>query len=78
MVSRPRPSRAGPAIRRKIRVQCWCCWACGFGRSQNAKQLLLCAHDAAREGWLLLAAAHNLRKLHGKTGVSGLETLATA
>jgi hypothetical protein len=45
---------------------------------QNAKQLLLRGHDAARNEWLLLAACHDLRKLHGKIGVSGLGALATA
>lgn len=45
---------------------------------QNAKQLLLRGHDAARNEWLLLAACHDFRKLHGKVGVSGLGTLATA
>lgn len=45
---------------------------------QNAKQLLLRGHTAARDEWLLLAACHDLRKLHGKIGVSGLGTLATA
>lgn len=45
---------------------------------QNAKQILLRGHDAARDEWLLLAACHNLRKLHGKVGISGLGALATA
>ena len=33
---------------------------------------------AARDEWLLLAACHDFRKLHGKIGVSGLGALATA
>ncbi len=45
---------------------------------QNAKRLLLRGHDAARDEWLLLAACHNVRKLHGKIGVNGLGALATA
>jgi transposase len=45
---------------------------------QNAKQLLLRGLDSARGEWLLLAACHNLRKLHGFTGVSGLAALAVA
>lgn len=45
---------------------------------QNGKQLLLRGRAAARDEWLLLAATHNLRKLHGKIGVSGLGALATA
>jgi transposase len=45
---------------------------------QNAKQLLLRGHDAARNEWLLLAACHDFRKLHGTIGVSGLGALATA
>jgi transposase len=45
---------------------------------QNAKQLLLRGHEAARNEWLLLAACHDFRKLHGKIGVSGLGALASA
>lgn len=44
---------------------------------QNAKQLLLRGLDGARGEWLLLAACHNLRKLHGKVGTDGLVALAT-
>lgn len=44
---------------------------------QNAKRLLLRGREAARDEWLLLAACHDFRKLHGKIGVSGLGTLAT-
>ncbi|MCV7323021.1 IS1182 family transposase [Mycobacterium intracellulare] len=43
---------------------------------QNAKHLLLRGLDQARGEWLLLAACHNLRKLHGHIGVSGLAVLA--
>ena len=45
---------------------------------QNAKQLLLRGIDGARGEWLLLAACHNLRKLHGHVGTDGLAALATA
>jgi hypothetical protein len=45
---------------------------------QNAKQLLLRGKQQARQEWLLLAACHNLRRLHGKIGISGLEALTTA
>jgi transposase len=45
---------------------------------QNGKQLLLRGHAAARDEWLLLAACHDFRKLHGKVGVSGLAALTTA
>jgi transposase len=45
---------------------------------QNAKQLLLRGLDGARGEWLLLAACHNLRKLHGKIGTDGLAGLATS
>lgn len=45
---------------------------------QNAKQLLLRGIDGARGEWLLLAACHNLRKLHGHIGVAGLNRLAPA
>jgi hypothetical protein len=44
---------------------------------QNAKQLLLRGIDGAKGEWLLLAACHNLRKLHGVIGTDGLTTLAT-
>jgi transposase len=45
---------------------------------QNGKRLLLRGREAARDEWLLLAACHDLRKLHGKIGVTGLGALATA
>ncbi|UVO14915.1 IS1182 family transposase [Mycobacterium sp. SVM_VP21] len=45
---------------------------------QNAKHLLLRGFDQARGEWLLLAACHNLRKLHGHIGVHGLAGLATS
>lgn len=45
---------------------------------QNAKQLLLRGLNQARGEWLLLAACHNLRKLHGHIGTDGLGNLATS
>jgi len=45
---------------------------------QNAKQLLLRGLDGAQGEWLLLAGCHNLRKLHGHAGITGLHALATA
>lgn len=45
---------------------------------QNAKQLLLRGLDQARGEWLLLAACHNLRKLHGHIGITGLAALPTS
>jgi hypothetical protein len=45
---------------------------------QNAKHLLRRGLDCARDEWLLLAACHNLRKLHAHTGVQGLADLSTA
>jgi transposase len=45
---------------------------------QNGKQLLLRGLDGARGEWLLLAACHNLRKLHRQVGTSGLGALATS
>ena len=42
---------------------------------QNAKQLRLRGLDQARGEWLLLAACHNLRKLHGHIGITGLAAL---
>ena len=41
---------------------------------ENAKQLLLRGLDGARGEWLLLAACHHLRKLHGPIGLAGLTT----
>jgi Transposase DDE domain len=43
---------------------------------QNAKHLLLRGFEQARGEWLLLAACHNLRKLHGHIGIHGLAGLA--
>ena len=43
---------------------------------QNAKHLLLHGLNQARGEWLLLATCHNLRKLHGFVGVTGLAALA--
>jgi len=48
---------------------------------QNAKHLLLRGLEQAKGEWLLLAACHNLRKLHTNLGVeslAGLAGLATA
>lgn len=45
---------------------------------QNGKQVLLRGLDQARGEWLLLAACHNLRKLHGTIGADGLAGLATS
>ena len=45
---------------------------------QNGKQLLIRGLDAARGEWLLLAACHNLRKLHGHIGATGLGGLQIA
>lgn len=45
---------------------------------QNSKQLLLRGLDGARGEWLLLAACHNLRKLHQEVGTGGLRALATS
>ncbi|MFV9455566.1 transposase [Rhodococcus sp. NM-2] len=42
---------------------------------QNAKHLLLRGLDQTRGEWLLLAACHNLRKLHSAVGVHGLAAL---
>ena len=45
---------------------------------QNAKHLLLRGLDQARGEWLLLAACHNLRKLHGHIGITGLAALSAS
>jgi hypothetical protein len=71
---RTKPGRAAYARRKAIVEPV-------FGQMhtlQNAQQLLLRGLDAARGEWLLLAACHNLRKLHGHTGVQGLADLTTA
>ncbi len=44
----------------------------------DAKRLLLRGPDGARGEWQLLAACHNLGKLHRKVGVAGLATLSPA
>ena len=44
----------------------------------QGKHVLLRGLDNARQEWHLLAACHNLRKLHGHLGVAGLETLQPA
>jgi transposase len=70
---RTKPGRAAYARRKAIVEPV-------FGQMatlQNAKHLLLRGLDAARDEWLLLAACHNLRKLHGHTGVHGLAGLST-
>jgi hypothetical protein len=45
---------------------------------QNGIHLLLRGIDGARGEWLLLAACHNLRKLHTRIGTDGLAALATS
>ncbi len=45
---------------------------------QNAKHLLLRGLEQAKGEWLLLAACHNPRKLHGHIAVTGLQALATS
>lgn len=44
----------------------------------QGKHVLLRGLDKARSEWELLATCHNLRKLHGHLGVTGLGTLRTA
>ena len=46
-----------------------------MGTLQNGKHLLLRGLDGAKGEWLLLAACHNLRKLHRHVGISGLAGL---
>lgn len=45
---------------------------------QGGKQVLLRGLDAADAEWALLAACHNLRKLFGHTGTTGLPALASS
>lgn len=49
-----------------------------MGTLQDAKQLLLRGLDGAKGEWLLLAACHNLRKLHRNIGIHGLQALTTS
>jgi transposase len=49
-----------------------------MGTLQDAKQLLLRGLDGAKGEWLLLAACHNLRKLHRNIGIHGLRALTTS
>ena len=44
---------------------------------QNAKYLLLRGLDGAKGEWLMLAACHNLRKLHNYIGIDGLAAVKT-
>ena len=44
----------------------------------QGKHVLLRGLDNARQEWRLLAACHNLRKLHSHLGVAGLGTLQPA
>ena len=70
---RTKPGRAAYARRKAIVEPV-------FGQMatlQNAQHLLLRGLDAARGEWLLLAACHNLRKLHAHLGVPGLADLTT-
>jgi hypothetical protein len=41
----------------------------------QGKNVLLRGQDQAHGEWLLLAACHNLRKLHGHIGITGLKVL---
>jgi transposase len=70
---RTKPGRAAYARRKAIVEPV-------FGQMhtlQNAQQILLRGLDAARGEWLLLAACHNLRKLHAHIGIPGLADLTT-
>jgi hypothetical protein len=44
----------------------------------QGKHVLLRGLDNARSEWELIATCHNLRKLHGHLGVTGLGSLRTA
>ena len=44
----------------------------------QGKHVLLRGQDNARHEWKLLAACHNLRKLHGHLGINGLGSLLPA
>ena len=43
----------------------------------QGKHVLLRGMKNARDGWLLLAACQNLRKLHNTIGINGLANLQT-
>ncbi len=69
-----KPGRAAYA-RRKVIVEPV------FGQMstiQNGKHLLLRGLEQARGEWLLLAACHNLRKLHNHIGIDGLQHLTAS
>ena len=50
----------------------------GQGATLQGKHVLLRGLDNARGEWKLLAACHNLRKLHGHIGTAGLGNLRPA
>lgn len=67
---RTKPGRAAYARRKAIVEPV-------FGQISvlQGKNVLLRGLDQARGEWLLLAACHNLRKLHGHIGINGLKGL---
>jgi transposase len=70
---RTKPGRAAYARRKAIVEPV-------FGQimtCQDGRQLLLRGQNGARAEWRLLAACHNLRKIFGHVGLTGLAQLAT-
>ena len=67
---RTKPGQAGYARRKAIVEPVF-----GQIATLQGKHVLLRGLDNARGEWKLLAACHNLRKLHGHLGTAGLASL---
>ena len=67
---RTKPGRAAYARRKTIIEPVF-----GQIHTLQGKHVLLRGIDNARQEWNLLAACHNLRKLHGHIGLAGLATI---
>jgi hypothetical protein len=70
---RTKPGRAAYARRKAIVEPVF-----GQISTPQGKHVLLRGLENARSEWLLLAAYHNLRKLHGHVGIAGLANLRPA
>ena len=67
---RTKPGRAAYARRKAVVEPVF-----GQIHTLQGKSVLLRGLDNARQEWHLLAACHNLRKLHGHLGIAGLGRL---
>lgn len=70
---RTKPAKAAYARRKAIVEPVF-----GQIHTLQGKHVLLRGMDNARQEWNLLAACHNLRKLHGHIGITGLGSLQVA